>query len=129
MSPYKKSAVKGSNSKGKELMIDFDNFSPKSKKTRSSIGFYDPDKFRSYVAFQAYESYFKDAHLLVERAVNQASLLETNIPKWFSSKDWKYLLANLDDTYEKMVKEFYANINSKGDELKCWLEEIGRAHV
>ena len=115
--------MKGSNSKGKEPVIDVDNFFPKSKKTRSSIGFYDPDKFRAYVAFQAYESYFKDAHLLVERAVNQASLLETNIPKWFSSKDWKYLLANLDDTYEKMVKEFYANINSKGDELKCWLEE------
>ena len=87
MSPYKKSAVKGSNSKGKEPVIDVDNLSLKSRKTRSSTGVYDPNKFRSYVAFQAYESYFKDAPLLVERVVDQASLLETNIPKWFATKD------------------------------------------
>ena len=87
MSLFKKSAMKGSNSKGKEPMIDVDNFFPKSKKTRSSIGFYDSDKFRSYAAFQAYESYFKDAPLVVERAVDQVSLLKTNIPKWFATKD------------------------------------------
>ena len=98
-------------------MIDVDNFTPKSKKTRSPIGFYDADRFKSYATFQAYESYFKDAPLLVERAIDQASLLET--PKWFASKDWNYLLTNLDDTYEKMVKEFYANAISEGDELKC----------
>jgi len=121
MSPFKKLAVKGSNSKGKELVVDVNSLTPKLKKTCSSIGFYDPDKFKSYAAFQAYESYFKDAFLLVERAVDQASLLETNIPKWFSSKDWNYLLTNLDDAYEQMVKEFYANAIFEGDELKCWV--------
>ena len=62
--------MKGSNSKEKEPMIDVDNLSPKSKKTQSSTGFYDPDKFRSDAAFQSYESYFKDALLLVERVVD-----------------------------------------------------------
>ena len=121
MYPFKKSAVKGSNSKGKEPMINVDNFSPKSKKTWSSTGFYDPDNFRSYAAFQAYESYFKDAPLFVQRVVNQASLLETNIPKWFAIEDWNYFLSNLDETYEKMVKGFYAKAISERDELKCWV--------
>ena len=58
--------------------------------------------------------------LLVERAVDQASLLETKIPKWFATKDWNYLLSNLDDAYENLVKEFYANAIFEGDELKYW---------
>ena len=59
--------------------------------------------------------------LLVERAVKQASLLETKIPKWFATKDWNYLLSNLDDAYENTVKEFYANAIVEGQELKCWV--------
>ena len=121
MSPFKKSAVKESSSKGKEPVIDLDSFTPKSKKTRSSTGFYDANKFRSYAKFQAYESYFNDAPLLVENVVEQVSLLDTNIPKWFATKDWNFLLTSFDETYEQMVKEFYANAISDGDELKCWV--------
>ena len=102
-------------------MIDLDSLTPKSKKTRSSTGFYDADKFRSYAASQAYENYFKDAPMLVERVVEQASLLDTNILKWFATKDWNFLLSNFDETYEEMVKEFYANAIYDGDELKCWV--------
>ena len=69
MSPFKKSTVKWSSSKGKEPMIDFDSFTPKLKKTRSSTGFYDANKFRSYAASQAYENYFRDAPMLVEKVV------------------------------------------------------------
>ena len=61
MSPFKKSTMKGGSSKGKEPVIDLDSLTLKSKKTHSSIGFYDADKFRSYAASQAYENYFKDA--------------------------------------------------------------------
>ena len=87
MSPFKKSLVKGSSSKGKELVIDLDSFSPKLKKTHASTGFYDANKFKLYAAIQAYEKYFKDAPLLVERVVEQATLLDTNIPKLFATKD------------------------------------------
>ena len=59
--------------------------------------------------------------MLVERVVDQASLLETKIPKWFATKDWNYLLSNLDDAYENLVKEFYANAIFEGDELKYWV--------
>ena len=113
--------MKGGSSKGKELVIDVDNLSPRLKKTRSQTGAFDPDKFRSYAIFQDYEIYFRDALLLVERAVDQASLLETKIPKWFATKDWNYLLSNLDDAYENLVKEFYANAIFEGDELKYWV--------
>ena len=59
--------------------------------------------------------------MLIERVVEQASLLDTNIPKWFASNDWNYLLSNFEDPYEELVEEFYANANFNGDELKCWV--------
>ena len=59
----------------------------------------------------------------MKRAVNEASFLDTKIPKWFVTKDWNYILSNLGDAYENMVKEFYANAISKGDDLKCWVRE------
>jgi len=78
MSPFKRLAVKGGSSKGKEPVIDFDNLSPRSKRIRSPTEAFDPNKFRSYVAFQDYDNYFREALLLVERAVDQASLLDKN---------------------------------------------------
>ncbi|KAL0013850.1 hypothetical protein SO802_000919 [Lithocarpus litseifolius] len=79
--------MKGGSSKGKEPVIDVDDLSPRSKRTRSLTRVYDPNKFRSYIAFQTYENFFREASLLVERAVDQPSLLETKIPKWFTTKD------------------------------------------
>ena len=106
MSPFKKSTMKGDCSKGKETMIDLDSFSPKSKKTRSSTGVYDDTCFRSYAAYQAYLHHFKGVPMLIERVIEQGSLLDMNIPKWFASKGWNYLLSNLEDPYEELVKEF-----------------------
>ena len=119
MSPFKKSIVKGSSSKGKEPVIDLESLTPKSKKTRTLTGFYDVKKFKSYAASQAYDNYFRDAPMLVERVVEQGSLLDTNIQKWFVNRDWNFLLTSLNETYEQMVKEFYANAISDGDKLKC----------
>ena len=113
--------MKGGSNKGKEPMIDVNDLSPRSKRTRSSTGVYEPNKLRSHAAFQTYENYFKEASLLVEKAIDQPSFLETNIPKWFATKDWNFLLSNLDDAYENMVKEFYANAIVEGKELKCWV--------
>ena len=121
MSPFKSSAVKGGCNKGKESVIDVDEPSPKSKRTRFSTGVYNLDLFRSYAAFQTYMSQFRDAPLLVERAIDQHSLLDTNIPIWFATKDWNFLLSNLKDAYENLVKEFYANTIVEGEEIKCWV--------
>ena len=121
MSLFKRAAVTGGNSKGKEHVIDVDDLSPRLKRNRSSSGVYDPNKFRTYVAFQTHEKYFRDAKPLLERALDQSSLSNTDIPKWFATKDWNYLLSKLDDTYENLVKDFYANAIVEGDELKCWV--------
>ena len=59
--------------------------------------------------------------MLVERAIDQPSLLDTNIPIWFATKDWNFLLSNLEDAYENLVKEFYANASVEGEEIKCWV--------
>ena len=104
MSPFKSLAVKGGCNKGKEPVIVVDEPSSKSKRTHFSTGVYDPNLFRSYAAFQTYMSQFQDAPLLVERSVDQHSLLDTNIPIWFATKDWNFLLSNLEDAYENLVK-------------------------
>ena len=59
--------------------------------------------------------------MLVERVVDQPSLHDTNIPIWFATKDWNFLLSNLEDAYENMVKEFYANAIVNGEEINCWV--------
>ena len=83
MSTFKRAVVKGGSNKEKEPVIDVDDLSPRTKRTHSSSGVFDPTKFRSYAAFQTYENYFKDATPLLERVVDQSSLFGTNIPKWF----------------------------------------------
>ena len=121
MSPFERVTIKGGNSKGKEHVINVDDLFPRLKRNRSSSGIYDPNKFRTYAAFQTHEKYFKDAKPLLERAFDQSSLSNIDIPKWFATKDWNYLLSTLDDTYENLVKEFYANAIVEEDELKCWV--------
>ena len=88
MSLFKKLAIKESNSKEKEPVIDLSSFSSNSKKTWSSIGVFDDTWFKSYTAYQAYLSYFQNAPMVIEQVVKQATLLDTNIPKWLAFKDW-----------------------------------------
>ena len=59
--------------------------------------------------------------MLVERVVDQSSLLDTNIPTWFATKDWNFILSNLEDAYENLVKEFDANAIVEEKEIKCWV--------
>ena len=84
MSPFKRAAVKGGGSKGKEPIIEVNDFSPKVKRTRSPSRVFNPNKFRSYAAFQNHENYFCDATPLLERPVDQFSLHDTKIPQWFA---------------------------------------------
>ena len=87
MSPFKTSAMKGGNNKGKEPIIDVDEDSPIPKRARFSTRMFDPNLFRSYATFESFQNHFQDATLLAERAVDQSSLLDTKIPTWFATKD------------------------------------------
>ena len=121
MSPFKIVVVKGGSGKGKEPIIDVDFLSPKIKRTRTPSEVFNPNKFRSYATFQTHKNYFRDATPLLERVVDQSSLLDTDIPKWFAHKDWNYLLFDLDVAYNNLAKEFSANAIVEGDEIKCWV--------
>ena len=114
MSPFKTSAVKGGNNKGKEHVIDVDNLSPRPKRARSPIGVYDLEKFRSCVAFQNYKRYFEDAPLLVERVVDQLSLLETKIPEWFATKDWNFLTWSKHWRWDWCVFSYFSHLGKNG---------------
>ena len=70
MSLLKRATVKGGNSKGKDHVIDVDDLSPRLKRNRSSSRVYDPNKFRTYAAFQTHEKYFKEAKPLLERVLD-----------------------------------------------------------
>ncbi|XP_023885842.1 pirin-like protein [Quercus suber] len=50
VSVQESSCERGS-SKGKELVIDVDDLSPRTKRTRSPSGVFNPNKFRSYFTF------------------------------------------------------------------------------
>ena len=104
ISPFKSSALKGGSNKGNEHVIDVDNLSPKPKRTRSPIGIFYQNYFRSYDASQNFEKYFMEAPLLVERAIDQSSLHDTNISIWFATKNWNFLLSTLEDAYENMMR-------------------------
>ena len=80
MSPLKRATVKGGNNKGKDYVINVDDLSPRLKRNRSSSRVYDPNKFRTYAAFQTHEKYFKEAKPLLERVLDQSSLSDTDIP-------------------------------------------------
>ena len=87
MSPFKRAAVKRGSSKGKENVIIVDDLSPRPMRYCSPSDVFDPNKFRSNAAFQTYKNYFKGATSLVERAIDQLSLFDTDIPTWFAHKD------------------------------------------
>ena len=69
MSPLKRATVKGGNSKGKDHVINVDDLSPRLKRNRSLSRVYDPNKFRTYAAFQTHEKYFREAKPLLERVL------------------------------------------------------------
>ena len=81
MSPLKRAVVKGGNSKAKDHVIDVDDLSPRLKRNRSMSRVYDPNKFRTYAAFQTHEKYFREAKPLLERVLDQSSLSDTDILK------------------------------------------------
>ena len=46
---------------------------------------------------------------------DQFSFHDTEIPQWFAHKDWSYLLSDLNEAYDNLVKEFYANAIVEGE--------------
>ena len=67
--------------------------------------------------------------MLIERAVDQHYLLDMNIPIWFATKDWNFLLSKLEDAYENLVKEFYANVIVERKAVLSYTSLLGRYSI
>ena len=112
-------------SRGKDIVVD-DPATPVAKRTRlSSQASQDPneDRFRTPLTSHVYSNIFDKSTTIVERVVEFNTLGTTFIPRIFEKRDWANLFGNfddpMDDAYEDLVKEFYANAIVEEYELKC----------
>ena len=48
-------------------------------------------------------------------------LKDTFIPDYFEGRGWDKLLSDLPAVCEPLIREFYANVVIRGDELSCWV--------
>ena len=48
-------------------------------------------------------------------------LKDTFIPKFFEGRGWDKLLSDLPRVCEPLIREFYANVVLKEDEINCWI--------
>ena len=81
----------------------------------------DNSKFRSTQHFKRYKEYYINATIIQERFVDLVDLKDTFIPNYFEGRGWDKLLSDLPGVCEPLIREFYANVVLKEDEINCWI--------
>ena len=81
----------------------------------------DHNLFRSVHHFERYRDSFMKGTIIQERFVNLGDLKDTFIPSCFEGGGWDKLLTGLPAVCEPLIKEFYANVLIREDELRCWV--------
>ena len=81
----------------------------------------DHNLFRSIQHFERYKDYFLKGTIIQERFVDLRDLKDTFIPDCFEGKGWDKLLSDLPVVCEPLIREFYANVVIREDELNCWI--------
>ena len=59
--------------------------------------------------------------IIQERFVDLENLKDTFIPGCFEGRGWDKLLSDLPTVCEPLIREFYANVVIREDELSCWI--------
>ena len=99
---------------------------PTKKKTTAKKGDkrlkMDNSKFRSTWHFERYKEYYIKVTIIQERFVDLVDLKDTFIPKFFEGRGWDKLLSDLPRVCEPLIREFYANVVLKEDEINCWIK-------
>ena len=99
---------------------------PTKKKTTTKKGDkrlkMDNSKFRSIQHFERYKEYYITATIIQERFVDLVDLKDTFIPNCFKGRGWDKLLSDLPGVCEPLIREFYANVVLKEDEINCWIK-------
>ena len=79
----------------------------------------DNAKFRSLQHFERYRDFYMRATIIQERFVDLMDLKDTFIPSCFEGRGWERLLSDLPGVCKPLIREFYANVVLREDELNC----------
>ena len=77
--------------------------------------------FRFVQHFERYKDSFLKGTIIQERFVDLGDLKDTFIPDYFEGRGWDKLLSDLSTVCEPLIREFYANVVIREDELNCWI--------
>ena len=81
----------------------------------------DNTKFRSLQHFERYRDFYLRATIIQERFLDLMDLKDTFIPSCFEGRGWERLLSDLPGVCKPLIKEFYANVVLREDELNYWI--------
>lgn len=81
----------------------------------------DPNLFRSVKHFERYKDFFMKGTIIQERFVDLHDLKDTFILECFEGRGWEKLLSDLPAVYDPLIREFYANVIIKDEEMNCWV--------
>ena len=81
----------------------------------------DYTRFRSTKHFERYNQFYQKASIIQERFVNLVDLKDYFILDCFQERDWDKLLGDLPGVCEPLIREFYANVVLREDEINYWI--------
>ena len=81
----------------------------------------DNTRFRSTKHFERYNQFYEKAPIIQERFVDLVDLKDSFIPSCFQDRGWEKLLSDLPRVCEPLIREFYANVVLREDEINCWI--------
>ena len=79
------------------------------------------NSFQNEDADMAFNDHYKQAPIILERTVDLDSLEGTFIPNVFKERTWMKLLNPMDDVFEIIIREFFANAIVEDDHINYWL--------
>ena len=79
----------------------------------------DNSKFRSPQHFERYTQFYLKAPIIQDIFVDLVDLKDTFIPSCFQDRGWDKLLSDLPGVWEPLIREFYANVVLREDEINC----------
>ena len=91
------------------------------KKPSSKCAHTNFDHFKSTDVDMKYNDCYKEATIIMERAVHLKSLEGTFIPEVFRERTWTKLLNPVEVVYSEIIREFFSNVAVVGDRIKCWV--------
>ena len=83
----------------------------------------DHNLFRSVQHFERYRDSFLRGTIIQERFVDLEDLKDTFIPSCFEGRRWDRLLSDLPGVCEPLIREFYANVVLRENELNYWIRK------